>query len=143
MFPHFFGITNSYFLPSFTKVIEKTASAFFPAHSRSLVTFIFPFQNYHWANTQFLLFSEEYFVGASLPAWAAAGSLAYYSRGDRKYWSIIVIMISLPLGYKILITKLDRFISDIAHLSAWFFGLGLTGILSTFRDEELYRNEEL
>jgi membrane associated rhomboid family serine protease len=102
-----------------------------------ILIILYPFQNHLWVNTQYLLFSEEHFVGASLPAWASAGSLAYYSKNDRKYWAIIFLMLLLPLGYKILITRLDRFISDIAHLSAWFFGLCLTCTISHFRSEDL------
>jgi membrane associated rhomboid family serine protease len=102
-----------------------------------ILIIFYPFQDQIWFSTQYLLFSEEYFVGASLPAWGSAGSLAYYSRTDRKYWTIVVFMLLLPLGYKIVITKLDRFVSDIAHLSAWLFGLSLTCILSNFRGGDL------
>ncbi|MHA1911389.1 MAG: rhomboid family intramembrane serine protease [Candidatus Kariarchaeaceae archaeon] len=102
-----------------------------------ILIIFFPLQNLFWFNTQYLLFSEEYFVGASLPAWAVAGSLAYYSKNDRKYWAMVVLMLLLPLGYKLVITKLDRFVSDIAHLSAWFFGLSLTCLLSTFKGGNL------
>ncbi len=106
-----------------------------------ILTIFYPFQNQIWFNTQFLLFSEEHFVGASLPAWAAAGSLAYYSKDNRKYWTIIALMLLLPLGYKIIVTRLDRFVSDVAHLSAWFFGLCLSCILSNFKGGSL--NQEL
>lgn len=98
-----------------------------------IVLAFYPVQSLFWFSTQFNLFSEEYFVGASLPAWASAGSLAYYSKNEKKYWLTVGLMIILPLGYKLKISKLDRFVSDIAHVSAWLFGYCFCYIVAKYK----------